>query len=141
MHDMTNFPAALQSLNLVGILPRPNSIRGFTKACVTFRNALVVTMSSQTPNQTPNSVLLQLQAVTPHCSDIDPLNIKPTALHALHVKIQANKKVNFIIEEAIKAWGGESTDTPSLTSALNGHRHAPVALPQGNRPAIRGTVQ
>ena len=108
---MTNFPAVIQSLNLVGILPRPNSITGFTKACVTFRNALVVTMSCQTPNQTPNSVPSQLQVVTSDCSDIDPLHLQPTTLHVLHVKIQANKKGNFIIEEAMKARGGGRVET------------------------------
>jgi len=31
MHDMTNFPGVIQSLNLVGTIPRPNSTTGFTR--------------------------------------------------------------------------------------------------------------
>jgi hypothetical protein len=97
-------------------------------------------MSSQTPNQTPNSVPSQLQAVTSRSSDRDPLHVNIT-LYVLYVQIQANKNVHLILEESMKSQRGSKDTTPSLTLALDGQRHAPVALPQGNRPGTRGTVQ
>jgi hypothetical protein len=139
MHDISNFPAVMQSLNLVRILPHPNSITVFTKARVTLRSARVVPLISRTPNQTSNSVPSQLQAATSLSRDGDPLHVQHIALHVLYLKIQANKKVNFILEEAMKAQTGSRDTTPSLTSALDGQRHASAALPPpGNRP---GTVQ
>jgi len=91
---MINFPTVMQSLNLVGTLPHPNSITGFTQACVTLRSALVAPISSQTPNQAPSSVSSHVQAVTSRSGDKDQWHVQHIALHVLHLKIQANKEVN-----------------------------------------------